>query len=178
MFDKLINLIRENAGTGIMNNNAIPNEKNEAAVETAGNSIVSTLRNALAGGRISDVLGFFKNGGSQSDPIVQEATSNYAQDLKQTVGLDDVAAQDAAAKLVPQTMTQLASRTADPSDNTFNIQEIFNSLSGGKTGGVNIQSLLNRFGDKDGDGDVDLQDLKSMFTGGGGLMDNVKGMFR
>ena len=161
-----------------MNNTAIPNDKNEASVETSGTSIVSTLRNALAGGRIGDVLGFFKNGGSQSDPIVQEATSNYAQDLKQTVGLDDVAAQDAAAKLVPQTMTQLASRTADPSDNTFNIQEIFNSLSGGKTGGVNIQSLLNRFGDKDGDGDVDLQDLKSMFTGGGGLLDNVKGLFR
>ena len=29
----------------------------------------------------------------------------------------------------------------------------------------------------DGDGDVDLQDLKSMFSGGGGMMDKVKGMF-
>jgi hypothetical protein len=33
--------------------------KNEAAVETAGSSIIATLKNALAGGRLNDVLGLF-----------------------------------------------------------------------------------------------------------------------
>jgi hypothetical protein len=98
------------------------------------------------------------------------------------MGLDAHQAKDIAGNVVPKTMDQLAAKTADPSDSSFNIQDIFNKLSGGKTGGMNIQGMLNKFGggqlDKDGDGDVDLQDLQSMFAGGGGgIMDKVKGMF-
>ncbi len=142
---------------------------------------MSTLKNALSGGRLSDVLNFFKGGGSGSQDIVKQATTNYAQDLQNNVGINEAEALDAANKVVPQTMNQLASKTADPSDNSFNIQEIFNKLSGGKTGSLDLQGMLNRYTggklDKDKDGDVDLQDLKSMFSGPGGLIDKVKGMF-
>jgi hypothetical protein len=182
MFENLINLVRQNAGDAVINNPAIPNEKNEEAVETASGSIVSTLKNALAGGKLNDVLGFFKKGEAGSPALVQEATNNYAQDLQNKFGLAPAEATKTAAGVVPQAMNQLASKTADPSDNSFNIQDIFNKLSGNKTGGLDIQGMLNKFGggklDKDGDGDVDMQDLKSMFAGGtGGLMDKVKGMF-
>lgn len=182
MFENLINLVRQNAGSAVINNPSIPNEKNEEAVQTAGSSIMATLQNALAGGKLNDVLGFFKNGSSGSPEIVKEATGNYANNLQTKLGLDASQAQNVANEVVPQTMNQLAAKTTDPNDNSFNIQDIFNKLSGGKTGGVNVQALLNKFGsgklDKDGDGDVDLQDLKSMFSGGaGGLMDKVKGLF-
>ena len=182
MLENLINLVRQNAGDAVINNPSIPNEKNEEAVKDAGGSIMSTLQKALAGGKITDVLGYFKNGNSASPEIVKDATDNYANDLQTKLGLDTEKAQEVANKVVPKTMDQLAAKTADPSDNSFNIQDIFNKLSGGKTGGMNVQSMLNKFGggklDKDGDGDVDLQDLKSMFAGGsGGVMDKVKGMF-
>jgi uncharacterized protein YidB (DUF937 family) len=182
MLENLINLVRQNAGSAVINNPAIPNEKNEEAVKDAGGSILATLQNALAGGKITDVLGYFKNGSQASPQIVQQATDNYANDLQTKMGLDAHQAKDIAGNVVPKTMDQLAAKTADPSDSSFNIQDIFNKLSGGKTGGMNIQGMLNKFGggqlDKDGDGDVDLQDLQSMFAGGGGgIMDKVKGMF-
>ena len=181
MLENLINLVRQNAGDAVIDNPAIPNEKNEEAVESAGSSILATLKNALAGGKLNDVLGFFKKGQEGSPALVQEATDNYSQDLQNNLGIAPEEANKTATNLVPQAMNQLASKTADPSDGSFNIQDIFNKLSGNKTGGLDIQGMLNRFGggklDKDGDGDVDLQDLKSMFAGGGGIMDKVKGMF-
>ena len=182
MFENLINLVRQNAGDAVISNPSIPNEKNEAAVEAAGGSIMATLKNALAGGRLSDVLGFFRNGKQGSPELVQEATNNYAQDLQNNLDLAPAEASKTAATLIPQTMQQLATKTTDPSDNSFNIQDIFNKLSSNKTSGFNMEKMLSKFSggklDKDGDGDVDLQDLKSMFAGGGGIMDKVTGMFK
>lgn len=185
MLDQIMDLIRKNAGGAVVNNPAIPDEKNEAAIEQGGSSIIDTLKGALAGGRLNDVLGYFKNGGSGNNDIVNEATVNYSKELQNKVGLDQNQADDVASKVIPSTMGELASKTTDPNDSSFNIQDIFNKLSGGKTGGFNVESLLAKFGggklDKDGDGDVDFNDLKSMFSGGaggGGLMDAAKGMFK
>lgn len=181
MLDNLMDLVRKYTGTAVNDNPAIPNEKNEVVTEQAGNSIVDTLKNALGSGRIADVLGYFKKGGTAQDPIVNEATSNYAQELQAKHGLDESQAREVAAKVVPQTMNELAAKTADPNDKGFNIQDIFNKLTGGKTSGFNMEKAMNKFTggkfDKDGDGDLDLQDLKSMFSGGGGIADKVKGLF-
>ena len=183
MLDKLINLIRQHAGDSITNNPSIPNDKNEMAVETAGTSILDTLKNALAGGRLNDVLGYFKQGQAGSPELVGEATSNYSHELQNKLGIPSTAANQTASSTIPTAMDRFASRTADPSDNTFDIQDIFNMLTGNKTGGLNIQSLLNKFGggqlDKDRDGDVDLQDLQALLTGSGGFLgkSKAKGMF-
>ncbi len=184
MLENLINLVRQYSGDAVINNPSIPNEKNEVAVDKAGGSIMDTLKNALSGGKINDVLNFFKNGAHSSPEIVKDATDNYANQLQQDMGLDPKEAQRIAGTVVPKTMGELAAKTADPGDNSFHIQDIFNNLSGGKTGGMNIQSMLDKFGggklDKDGDGDVDLQDLQAMFkggSGGGSLLDSVKGLF-
>ena len=183
MLDQIVDLIRSNASGAVVNNPAIPNEKNESAIRQGGNSILETLKSALASGRLNEVLGYFKNGGSRDNDIVNEATVNYSRDLQTNLGLNEKDATDVATKVIPSSMSQLANKTNDPSDNSFNIQDIFNQLSGGKTSGLNIQNLLSKFGagklDKDGDGDVDFQDLKSMFPGdpASGFLDPAKGFF-
>ena len=183
MLDKLIDLIKNNASGAVVNNPAIPNEKNESAIRQGSNSIIETLKGALATGRLNDVLAFFKNGGSGNNDLVNEATVNYSRDLQTNLGLNEKDATDVAAKVIPSSMSQLANKTNDPTDNSFNIQDIFNQLSGGKTSGLNIQNLLSKFGagklDRDGDGDVDFQDLKSMFAGdpASGFLGSAKGIF-
>jgi hypothetical protein len=101
--------------------------------------------------------------------------------LQNKLNIPPAEASKTAAALVPQTMQQLATKTADPSDSSFNIQDIFNKLSSNKTSGFNMEKMLNKFTggklDKDGDGDVDFKDLKSIFTSGGGIVDKVKGVF-
>lgn len=189
MLDNLLNLIRENAGSSIIKNPAIPNERNEEAIATAGNSIVGGLQNMLGSGGLKDVLNLFGGKGVDinNNPVVQNVSSNVIQDLMKKFNLDQGAASNIAGGLVPNVLQSLVSKTNDSNDNSFDIQGIFNTLSAGKTGGMDIQGLLGKVTagdglDKDGDGDTDLQDVMAMFNGGtnksgAGVLDTVKGLF-
>lgn len=180
MLENLFDLVKQQAGNTIINNPAIPNQKNEEAVQEAGNSVVDSLKNALSGGQINEVLGLFANGQANADqPVVQQATGNFMERLQSKFGLNNTQAAGIAQSLIPNVMNQLAQRTANPNDKSFDVQQIFNQLSGGKTSGMNIQGMLNKLKgglDSDRDGDVDLQDLRSIFSGGGSVIDKLKGM--
>ena len=147
MLENLLNLIKEHAGSSIINNPAIPNERNEEAIATTGNSIASGLQNLLGGGGLQDVLKLFGGQGGEvnnNHPVVQSLSGNVIQDLMKKFNLDHGAASNIAGGLVPNVLQNLVKKTNDPADNSFDIQGIFNSLSGGKTGGLNIQGLLGK----------------------------------
>ena len=182
MLDNLINLVREQAGSSVINNPAVPNEQNEQVIAETSSSITGGLQNMIASGGLKDVLKLFGGGGDQansSNPVVQNLSGNVIQQLMSKFGLDQQAASGIAGNLVPDVLKKLVNKTNDPNDNSFDIQGIFNHLSGGKTQNTNVQGLLGKL-DRDGDGDTDMQDIMSMFSGGGqggGLMDSVKGLF-
>src|ERR1700755_1622872 len=99
MLDKIMDLIRNSAGSALTHNSAVPSDKSEEAIKQGGNSILDTLKNALAGGRLNDVLGYFKSGGTGSNDIVNEATFNYSKDLQNNIGLNQEQANDVASKV-------------------------------------------------------------------------------
>lgn len=197
MLENLLNLIKENAGDAVINNPAIPNEQNDAVVQEAGSSIMSGLQGLLASGHAKDVLSLFSNPSSvnNSNPVVQQLGGGFLNSLMNKFGLDSGQASGIVSSLLPTVLSQLVSKTNNPSDGSFDLQGIFNSLSGGNTSGMDIQGILSKFTggggsstaaagglDRDGDGDVDLQDLTAAFSGGGGNaggnpLDALKGLF-
>jgi hypothetical protein len=167
MLDNIINLVKQFAGEEVNNNPAIPADKKGAVVEETGNSITGTLRNMASGGGLNDLLGMFKQGGDNVPGNVTQAVSgDMISNLTNKLGIDPQTASGLAGGIIPRVLGSLVKKTNDPNDNGFDLQSIFNQLTGGKTGGMNLQNVLGKLKgglDKDADGDVDMQDLMKMF---------------
>lgn len=163
MLEQLMDLVRQHAGNDIINNPAIPNEKNEEAVSDASNSIIAGLKGAVANGNVDGVVDLFKGGAqsAQNSPITQNIQSGYAQDLMHKFGLDHGKASQIAASLIPMVLQKFVHKTNDPNDNSFNLQGIIGHL----TGGAGLQDIL---GNSAGSGNQ---------SEGGGIVDKIKGMF-
>ncbi|WP_290796587.1 DUF937 domain-containing protein [Flavihumibacter sp. UBA7668] len=178
MIENLLNLIRENAGDSIINNPDIPNERNDEAIEATGASILSGLQGMMAQGGAKDVLGMFAKGEvDQNNPVVQNLSGNVISDMMGRFGLDKNKAGSLVGSLLPVILGQLVSKTNAPVNNGFSLDGLLGQLSGGRTSGMNLEGIMGKLAggglDKDGDGDVDLQDLAGMFTGGGAPAGNT-----
>lgn len=183
MIENLNNLVKQNADTAIINNTAIPNERNEEVVQEASTAIENSLKTSLSGGQVNEVANLFNSTGDNvtSNPVTQQATGNFIDRLQSRFGLNVQQAANVANNLIPTVLKKLVQKTSDPADNSFNLQKIFNEVSEGKTNGLNVKEMLAKFKgsmDQDKDGDVDLQDLKAFFSGKGGVVDKVKGLFK
>lgn len=162
MIENLEKLIREQAQTAIINNSEIPNEKNEAAIQAASSSIVDTLKQKISSGDISSLAGLFKQDGSGSDAAIQDVSSNFTDKL-QGLGINMDTAKGIAASLIPVVISKFTSKTNDPNDKSFDLQNIVSTISG-PDGKFQLSDLTNLLGNDN--------------ENNGGLIGNLKGLFK
>jgi len=202
MLDQLFNLVKEYAKEPVIENQAIPNEKNNDIVAEATSTVTNGLQNVMAGGGLQNIIQMFqgKGGGSggglaglMKNPMVAMMIGHFTSKLVGKYSMSPQQAGQVANQLIPQTLDGLIQRTNDPSNSQFDLSSLLNSISGGgrSEGGIDLSGLVSRFSgggmDVDGDGDVDMQDMIAKFTSrsqnnlsnrqsGGGVMDMLKGL--
>lgn len=165
MLENLIELVKQHAGSSIVNNPAIPNEHNEAAIAMAGSSITDGLKNMLANGNTQDVVNLFNHQGSDiaNTAAAQQISGGFMQNLMKKFGLGEGVASGIAASIIPAVLQKLVHKTNDSGDNSFDLQSILGSLTGGGAGGIDLQGMMKQFGGGNN-------------SSGGGILDSLKGM--
>jgi hypothetical protein len=139
MLENLLKLVKENAGEAIINNPAIPNEKNDAAIEVATNALFKGLQKAAGGSGVGTLQNLFQNESNvASSPVVKKLSSSVSGELMKKFGLNKGVASGIVAMLIPIVMSKLVQKTNDPADNSFNLDGILGSLLGNqaKAGGL------------------------------------------
>lgn len=184
MLENLFNLIKENGAESVINNPAIPNEKNDAVIADATHSVADELQGVLAGGGLQKVLSLFNTGGNNSgagaagllnNPIVSNIISSFTNKLSTNHGIAGDQASGIANSLIPSVLSNLINKTNDPGNSSFDIGGIISSLTGGgaqTAGGSNfdLSGLVSNFTrgglDANKDGHIGLDDIISKVTGG------------
>lgn len=138
MLDNLLNLVKENAGDAIVNNPAISNQFNEAAIGETASHIIDGLKSQYSSGNIGGLMGLLNNGGQDlaTNPIVGNIVSSLAATLGNKFGVDASQAGNIAAQIVPTVLSQLTSKINDPNDKSFDLQGIISAFGGGGIGGM------------------------------------------
>jgi hypothetical protein len=164
MLDQLLKLVEQNAGDAIVKNQAIPNQFNNAAVKEVASQIFNGLQGQVAQGNVQQVTSMFKGQSVSSlanNPMVSNMISQVAGTFAQKFGVSPQVAQGIAASLLPQVMNQFVTKTNDPNDKDFDLQDMMSSFSGGQ--GLDVGSIIGKVsgGKSGGVGDV----LGNLFGG-------------
>lgn len=165
MLENLNELVKQSAQDAIVNNSDVPNEQNEAAIQAASGSIFDTLKQQLSSGNIGNLVDAFKGGDVANSSVVKDASSGFIDKLS-GMGINLDSAKAIAASIIPGVMDKLVSKTNDPNDSSFNLQDMLTKISGP-------------------DGKFQLSDLTNLFSGSSepgkegesGIVDKLKGLF-
>ncbi len=156
MLENLLNLVRENSREAIINNPAIPNEYNDAAIQTTTQSILSGLQQQVSGGNLEGLITMFSGQDNATNhPVINNVNQNVVSNLMARFGISNGAAGAIASSLVPVVMSKLVSKTNDPNDSSFNLPGMLSSLTGEDAGGLVNNTLEGRHSAK-GNGLNDL----------------------
>ncbi len=139
MLKELFELVKGNATEAVINNPDIPNEKNNAVVAEATNTIASGFRNVVAGGGAQSLISLLtKSGGDKksllSNPIVSMMMGHFAGKLMTRHGLNNNQANNLSGNLIPSVLGNLINKTNDPNDQQFSLEGLLGSITGNKGG--------------------------------------------
>ncbi|WP_310378566.1 hypothetical protein [Flavobacterium sp.] len=185
MFEQLTQLVQQFGTDAVVNNNAVPNEQNEAVMEEAGCSILSGLKDMVAGGNLGDIAGMLsgKTPIDMNNPVVAELAGKVTGNLGSKFGLSPEVAGGVADGLIPKVLGGLVNKANDTGDSSFQISDLVNAISGG-SGNSGLMDAVSKYGgqfglDQNADGKVDAGDAMAAVTkntgGLGGLLGKLFG---
>jgi len=169
MFDELFKMIQESGQQTVVNNQEVPNEHNEDVMREAHSAIVNELSSsANSPEQVNSLLGSVQSGQVESNPAVQRISDNFMGNIMQKFGLSSGTAASIASSIIPMVLGRMMSR-GQQGGGGFDLGGLLSSLTnGGQSNSASPSGGLSGIGsklglDKDGDGDVDLNDLTKMF---------------
>jgi len=139
MFEKLFMLVKNNAGTAVIDNPAIPVQYHEAVINEASSSIIEVLKNQLETGKVKDLIKFFQFSGVYNNSLVASIINKFANKLNNFYGIEPDSALRTASSLITPVMAELVKESKDAKNVDFGLSNLLSKLTGNR---ANMRNLV------------------------------------
>jgi len=133
MFEKLFMLVKNNAGTAVIDNPAIPVKYHEAVINEASSSIIEVMKNQLETGKIKELIKFFQFSGIYNNWLVSSIINKFANKLNNFYGIEPASAMQTANTLITPVMAELVKEAKDEQNLDFGLGNFLSKLTGNST---------------------------------------------
>ena|ERR1700709_228764 len=130
MFEKLFMLVKNNAGTAVIDNPEIPAKYHEAVINEASSSIIEVLKGQMETGKVKDLIRFFQFSGIYNNSLVSSIVNKFANKLNNFYGIDPKTALVASNTLIPPVMKELVIQSKNEQNKDFGLSNLLSKLSG------------------------------------------------
>jgi len=132
MFEKLFMLVKNNAGTAIIDNPAIPAKYHDAVINEASSTIIEVLKGQMETGKIKDLIRYFQFSGIYNNSLVSGMVNKFANKLNNFYGIDTSSAWVAANTLIPPVMKELVIQSKNEQNKEFVLTNMLSKLNGNR----------------------------------------------
>ena len=130
MFEKLFMLVKNNAGTAVIDNPEIPAKYHEAVINEASSSIIEVLKGQMETGKVKDLIRFFQFSGIYNNSLVSSMVNKFANKLNNFYGIDPKTALVTSNTLIQPVMKELVIQSKNEHNKDFGLSNLLSKLSG------------------------------------------------
>jgi hypothetical protein len=141
MFEKLFMLVKNNAGTAVMNNPLITEKNREAVINDATNSIIEVLKGQMEGGKLKEMVNYFQFAGIFNNPLISSTVKRFANKLNNYYGIESAEALKISKALITPAMQELIRESKKGKENEFALSTLLSKLSGNF---IDMTTILNQ----------------------------------
>src|ERR1700749_2623299 len=129
MFENLYLLVKNNAGTAVIDNPDIPEKYHEAVINEATSSIIEVLKGQMEMGKLKELIVFFQFAGMYNKSLVSGIVNKFASKLNKYYGIEPVSALKTANALIKPVMAELVKESKNEKNMDFGLSNLLSKLT-------------------------------------------------
>ncbi|RWY55733.1 hypothetical protein [Mucilaginibacter gilvus] len=130
MFEKLYLLVKNNAGTAVINNPLIASKFHESVINDASSSIIEVIKAQIESGKLKDLVKYFQFAGVYDNPLINSAVNKFAIKLDKYYDISSADAKRISNELIRPVMQELIRESKTEQDKEFALSTLLSKISG------------------------------------------------